>query len=247
MPLKRNHEKSAPQAESADGASLEARAYGALRDILIQGGFPPGEKLSIRRIAAALGVSPMPARAALRRLAAERCLDLSPSGSAFVPLITRDAYREIMRIRTLIEPVAAADAAPRLTKADIAALEQIAETARLARAAGDEDGYRRGDRLLHQRYYAAANQPLLLAMIESLWMRRSAVLAMARPIMPARPDADDHQGLLAAAKAGDGQAAAEAARREIEASAAFVLARVHFPEDTTPPAAGWKKLKRIAL
>ncbi|MFN7672657.1 MAG: GntR family transcriptional regulator [bacterium] len=247
MPLKRNHEKSALQAESADGASLEARAYGALRDILIQGGFPPGEKLSIRRIAAALGVSPMPARAALRRLAAERCLDLSPSGSAFVPLITRDAYREIMRIRTLIEPVAAADAAPRLTKADIAALEQIAETARLARAAGDEDGYRRGDRLLHQRYYAAANQPLLLAMIESLWMRRSAVLAMARPIMPARPDADDHQGLLAAAKAGDGQAAAEAVRREIEASAAFVLARVHFPEDTTPPAAGWKKLKRIAL
>lgn len=247
MPLKRNHEKSAPQAESADGASLEARAYGALRDILIQGGFPPGEKLSIRRIAAALGVSPMPARAALRRLAAERCLDLSPSGSAFVPLITRDAYREIMRIRTLIEPVAAADAAPRLTKADIAALEQIAETARIARAAGDEDGYRRGDRLLHQRYYAAANQPLLLAMIESLWMRRSAVLAMARPIMPARPDADDHQGLLAAAKAGDGQAAAEAARREIEASAAFVLARVHFPEDPTPPAAGWKKLKRIAL
>ena len=247
MALKRNHGKSTPQAESADGASLEARAYGALRDILIQGGFPPGEKLSIRRIAAALGVSPMPARAALRRLAAERCLDLSPSGSAFVPLITRDAYREIMRIRTLIEPVAAADAAPRLSKPEIAALEQIAEAARLARAAGDEDGYRRGDRLLHQRYYAAARQPLLLAMIESLWMRRSAVLAMARPIMPRRPDADDHQGLLAAAKAGDGQAAAEAARREIEASAAFVLARVHFPEDPTPPAAGWKKLKRIAV
>ena len=64
MALKRNHEKSTPQAESTDGASLEARAYAALRDILIQGGFPPGEKLSIRRIAAALGVSPMPARAA---------------------------------------------------------------------------------------------------------------------------------------------------------------------------------------
>jgi len=247
MALKRNHEKSTPQAESTDGASLEARAYAALRDILIQGGFPPGEKLSIRRIAAALGVSPMPARAALRRLAAERCLDLSPNGSAFVPLITRDAYREIMRIRTLIEPVAAADAAPRLTRADIAVLEQIAKAARAARAAGDEDGYRRGDRLLHQRYYAAAGQPLLLAMIESLWMRRSPVLAMARPIMPGRPDADDHQALLAAAKAGDGQAAAEAARREIEASAAFVLARVHFPEDPMPPAAGWKKLKRIAL
>jgi hypothetical protein len=37
MALKRNHEKSALQAESTDGASLEARAYGALRDILIKG------------------------------------------------------------------------------------------------------------------------------------------------------------------------------------------------------------------
>jgi Bacterial regulatory proteins, gntR family len=58
----RNHEIAA--VPPAPDVSLEQRAYAALRDSLNQGGFPPGEKLSIRRIAAALGVSPMPARCA---------------------------------------------------------------------------------------------------------------------------------------------------------------------------------------
>ncbi len=246
MAPKRNHGPPAPQAESTEGASLEARAYGTLRDILIQGGFPPGEKLSIRRIAAALGVSPMPARAALRRLAAERCLDLSPGGGAFVPLITREAYREITRIRSLLEPVAAADAVARLTTVEITALESIAAAARQARAEGYEDGYRRGDRLLHQHFYAAAGQPLLLSIIETLWMRRSSVLAMARPLLPARPDTDDHAALLAAARARDGAAAAQAVRQEIENSAAYLLARLHFPEDPAAPDQGWQKLQRLA-
>ena len=225
--------------------SLEQRAYAALRDALIQGGFPPGEKLSIRRIAAALGVSPMPARAALRRLAAERCLDIAPSGAAIVPLVTRDAYREITRIRMLLEPEAAAAAVPRLPHAEIAALRAIAAEARAARAAGDEDTYRRGDRLLHQRFFAAAGQPLLLAMIETLWMRRSAVIALARPILPARTDGDDHDALLAAAEARDAQAAAAASRSEIERAAAFLLARLRFPEDPPSTAKGWAALQPI--
>lgn len=225
--------------------SLEQRAYAALRDALIQGGFPPGEKLSIRRIATALGVSPMPVRAALRRLAAERCLDIAPGGAAIVPLITRNAYREITRIRTLLEPEAAAAAVPRLTPEELGALKALATEARAARAAGDEDTYRRGDRQLHQRFYAAAGQPLLLSMIETLWMRRSAVIALARPLLPSRPDPDDHAALLAAAEARDPAAAAEAARIEIERAAAYLLARLRFPEDPAPTAAGWAALQPI--
>jgi DNA-binding GntR family transcriptional regulator len=239
----RNHEIREPT--PAPDTSLEQRAYAALRDTLIQGGFPPGEKLSIRRIAAALGVSPMPARAALRRLAAERCLDISPGGAAVVPLITRDAYREITRIRCLLEPEAAAAAATRLADTEIAALRRLAAEAREARAAGDEDTYRRGDRLLHQRYYGAARQPLLLSLIETLWMRRSAVIALARPILPMRPEQDDHDALLAAAEARDPAAAAAAARDEIERAAAYLLARLRFPEDPPPSAAGWAALQPI--
>lgn len=240
----RNHRIASPFIPP-DG-SLEQRAYAALRDALIQGGFPPGEKLSIRRIAAALGVSPMPARAALRRLAAERCLDIAADGTAVVPLITREAYREITRIRCLLEPEAAAAAVLRLADAEIAELRCLAADARTARAAGDEETYRRGDRLLHQRYYAAAGQPLLLSLIETLWMRRSAVIALARPILPERPDQDDHDGLLSAAEARDPTAAAAAARGEIEHAAAYLLSRLRFPDDPTPVACGWATLRSLA-
>lgn len=233
-----------PDRPAPDG-SLEQRAYAALRDALIQGGFPPGEKLSIRRIAAALGVSPMPARAALRRLAAERCLDIAPGGAAIVPLITRAEYREITRIRSLLEPEAAAAAVACLTGAEIAALRAIAAQAKAARAAGDEETYRRCDRLLHQRFFAAAGLPLLLSLIETLWMRRSAVLALARPILPTRPDTDDHDALLAAAEARDPAGAAEASLSEIERAAAYLLARLRFPDDPAEPASGWSALPRI--
>lgn len=233
----------APQSES--DASLEERAYAALRHALIQGGFPPGEKLSIRRIASALGVSPMPARAALRRLAAERCLDIAPGGGAVVPLITRAAYREIMRVRLLLEPEAAAAAVPKLTGDEIAALTALAEEARAARAAGDEEVYRRGDHVLHQRFYAAADEPLLLSLIEILWLRRSPVMALARPLMPARHDRDDHAALLAAARARDPAAAAEAVRSEIIRAGDYVLRRLRFPEDPAPATEGWAGLKRL--
>jgi DNA-binding GntR family transcriptional regulator len=64
--------------------------------------------------------------------------------------------------------------------------------------------------------------------------------------LPARPDADDHAALLAAARARDSAAAAEAVRREIENSAAYLLARLHFPEDPAAPDQGWQKLQRLA-
>ncbi|MBR0672836.1 GntR family transcriptional regulator [Neoroseomonas soli] len=239
----RNHGKES-DAPAPEG-SLEQRAYAALRDALIQGGFPPGEKLSIRRIAVALGVSPMPARAALRRLAAERCLDIAPGGAAIVPLITRAEYREITRIRCLLEPEAAATAVPRLTGEEIAVLRAIAAEAKAARSSGDEETYRRGDRLLHQRFFAAAGQPLLLSLIETLWMRRSAIIAQARPLLPARPDKDDHDALIAAAETRDPAAAAEASRSEIERAAAYLMTRLRFPDDPAEPVDGWTTLRRI--
>lgn len=229
--------------DESEAVSLEERAYAALKDALIQGGFPAGQKLSIRRIATALGVSPMPARAALRRLAAERCLDIAPGGGAVVPLITRAAYREIMRVRLLLEPEAAAAAVPKLTEAEIDALAALAEEARAARAAGDEETYRRGDRMLHQRFYAAAGLPLLFSLIEIAWMRRSPVMALARPIMPARTDSDDHAALLAAARARDPAAAAEAVGSEIQRAADYVLSRLRFPGDPVPE--GWAGLRPL--
>ena len=53
-------------------ATLYEKVYEELRNALMSGRFLPGEPLTIRGVAEALGTSIMPVREALRRLAAER-------------------------------------------------------------------------------------------------------------------------------------------------------------------------------
>ena len=57
-------------------ANLQQRVYESLRASLIGGLFAPGESLSLRRIAAANGVSPMPVREAVKRLISEGAIEL---------------------------------------------------------------------------------------------------------------------------------------------------------------------------
>ncbi|PDT44417.1 transcriptional regulator, partial [Sinorhizobium fredii] len=80
-------------ASSATAAgALEEEAYRLIRSSLINGDFTPDSKLSIRGVCAALSLSPMPVRAALRRLVNERALDAKPSGTAVVPRMTRREF-----------------------------------------------------------------------------------------------------------------------------------------------------------
>lgn len=59
--------------------SLQQRIYENLRRELIEGRFAPGQTLSLRRIASASGVSPMPVREAVKRLISEGAIELLPN------------------------------------------------------------------------------------------------------------------------------------------------------------------------
>ena len=56
---------------SAEDTSLRQQVYDSLREALTAGRFVPGQKLTFRFVAGALGVSLTPVREALRRLLAE--------------------------------------------------------------------------------------------------------------------------------------------------------------------------------
>ncbi len=60
--------------------TLGERVTGELRELLISGRLAPGEKLSLRRVAEALGVSMMPVREAVSRLAADQALEVLRDG-----------------------------------------------------------------------------------------------------------------------------------------------------------------------
>src|SRR5688500_16434787 len=113
--------QSAAQAESAltmpklQRNTLNEEVYQQLKQALMTGRIAPGSTMTIRSLAASFGISPMPVREALRRLVAEHVLVLLPNRSVSLPIITRERFREITRIRTSLEGLAAEEATPLVT------------------------------------------------------------------------------------------------------------------------------------
>jgi DNA-binding GntR family transcriptional regulator len=100
--------------------TLGVRVREQLRHAIMAGLFKPGEKLTLRAVAASLGVSLTPAREALFNLAAEGVLELGETnGSIYVPRLDEEKLRELMKVRVSLEGLAAREATPNLKPKDI--------------------------------------------------------------------------------------------------------------------------------
>lgn len=156
--------------------TLQDQAYEELKDALIGGQFTPGDVLVIRQLAIEMGTSIMPVRDALQRLAAERALEMLPNRTVQVPLITRDAFDKLTDIRLRLEALATEYAAARVTAELIAALRDQNET--MIGALQEEDAAKalEANKTFHFILYRASQSELLIAYIESLWLRIGPLL-----------------------------------------------------------------------
>lgn len=226
--------------------SLEEQAFRRLRQALMEGLFAPGQKLSIRRIATALGTSPMPARTALRRLAAEQAVDVLASGTAIVPRMTRKMLQELGMIRAELEPLAVRLAADRIDDDGLEALAVTIRSGVVAREANDPEGVLRADRDFLFALYMAAGAPMLLGVIETLWLRRGPLFWEARWMILGRvPSGNHHDEILDALRRRDGAAAAAELKAEIEGATAYLLDRMEFADDPVAES-GIKRLRPLS-
>jgi DNA-binding GntR family transcriptional regulator len=211
---------------------LDEQAYRRLRQALVEGVFAPGERLSIRRLAAALGTSTMPARTALRRLASEQALDLMPSGTAIVPRLTRAAFTELTDMRIALETLALQRAGPLMDAPQYAALTALVAAGHAARLDGNAEAFLRADREFLSTIYRNAGAPMLLGVIEALWLRRGPLFWEARWLLLGRRDgAERHAEILDALQAGDSAKAKAELRLEIESARDFLLQELRFADD----------------
>ena len=77
------------QPATASHGNVEEQVYRELRDRFMSGVFLPGQVLTLRNLAADLGVSPMPVRQAVRCLIVEGALEILPNRTMQVPRMTR--------------------------------------------------------------------------------------------------------------------------------------------------------------
>lgn len=155
------------------------QVYRELRTALLEGRFVPGEALKIRNLAADLGTSEMPVREALQRLVAERALVQTPNRSMSVPTMTRSSFDEIIAIRKSVEGLAASLAAQRVST------EELDEITKLNDAYFAAIEQRNSAEMLicnhhfHAAIYESAKAPLLMDIINSLWLRFGPFVAHA--------------------------------------------------------------------
>jgi DNA-binding GntR family transcriptional regulator len=160
-------------ADATGPASISAheRVYRTLRQRILTGGFLPGKPVTLRGIANQLGVSPMPVREAVRRLIAERALDMQDNRRVSVPAMTREKFHQIVFARRSLEPELAMRALPHIDKARLAEIEALDEGIDRAMASGDIEGYMRGNLGFHFAIYQRADAETLLALTESVWLQ----------------------------------------------------------------------------
>ncbi|SMF56016.1 DNA-binding transcriptional regulator, GntR family [Xaviernesmea oryzae] len=152
-------------------SNLGELSYERLKEIIIAGAFPPNEKLTVRSVSAALGVSTTPARDAINRLISEGALAYVAPKTVVVPSLTVEALDEITATRLAIEGLAAERSVLSVTPGDVAGLAQM--QARII-AGLDQGNYRevlKINREFHFTIYRMSGWPRLVAIIETMWLR----------------------------------------------------------------------------
>ena len=200
--------------------SLRTQVYDSLRDALATGKFLPGQKVTFRFVAGALGVSLTPVREALRRLVAEGAFEMQPNRSVRVPSMTRARVLELRDIRMAVEGLAAEKAAAVATREQVGELRRISQDILAARSRDDIATDRTKIRAFHFTLYGIAAQPTLMRVIEGLWLQTGPYLNLLYPDYVASPEGPAARArVIKALQAHDGAAA----RREIEADVGRAL------------------------
>jgi len=203
-------------AEAGEGpASLREKVYEDLRYRLITGRIAPGVGISTRGLAQEMGVSQMPVRDALSRIAAEGAVDIRSKRAVMVPRMTPARFDEIMRLRTLLEPMVAVAALPCITPDLLRQIRAADEATDAALAGGDVRAYMESNHRFHSLIYGAAPLPMALRMIESLWMQFGPFMRVVYGRYGTASMVDQHRVAIAAIAAGDADALATAIAADI--------------------------------
>ncbi|WP_291975879.1 MULTISPECIES: GntR family transcriptional regulator [unclassified Chelatococcus] len=196
----------------ASRRTIQEEVYQRLSHALMTGWFDPGQILTISSLSELFGTSHMPVREALRRLTAEKALEVVSTGSACVPTVSRARLNDLCNTRVIVEGAATELAAPHITSRDLRTLERAA-----ADHAQAEDGVyamMARNQEFHFTIYRASQSPVLIQLIEALWLRFGPYLRMlTRHMEPLLKTTDSriytqhHYAIIAALKKNDTAAA----------------------------------------
>jgi DNA-binding GntR family transcriptional regulator len=194
------------------GTTADA-VYRFLRQRIINGDLPPGERLRSDALANKLKVSRTPVREALRKLETEGLVTQSGRTGLVVRELTEQDLTEVFYVREALEGMAARLAAENATPSEIVELRELLEDMQTVSKRGDVNVLRDLTGEFHKLVCRASHNRRLLQSLTALldYVRQDQSSTLYNKGRPA--DAvKEHQKLLMAIEARDAEGAEKAAR-----------------------------------
>ena len=178
-------------------------------EAVVEQRLPPGTKLSESALCEAFGVGRMRIRRALLLLSSREVVDLQANRGAFVASPTPQQAREVFEARLSLEPTIARLAVERASAEDIDNL-----TAHLVKEHAAHHEHSRQEAIslsgqFHLLLAQIAANSVMLRMMKELVTRTSLIIGIFGAPSVTNCRDDDHERILRAFKARDGQAAAD--------------------------------------
>ena len=194
-------------------SNLKSHAiYLALRERILSSDIEPGARLKLREIGNQYQTSDIPVREALRMLECDGLVETSPYVGARVTSLTAKEVAETYFIRSHLESIATGLAAERITDAELAELDAL--MAKMDDAVDAQDGPAFSDlnREFHRTIVASCGNDMLRDLTMDIWQRHSGFQRVFRQV-PERLAVSqrEHEGIMAALRAHDAEAAARLA------------------------------------
>lgn len=198
-----------------------------LRKMITEGSLAPGVHLNERALCEQLGVSRTPLREALKMLAVEQLIELLPNRGARVVTLSARDIADAFELLSGLEALAGELACERITQVEIDEIQELHSAMDACHANGDLSGYFDCNQRIHDRINAAARNPALTQMYQSVNRRLQALRF--RSNLPAgkwEQAVDEHVAMLRALHQRDGGALSRLLRAHLMAKCATVLANV---------------------
>ncbi|REG86667.1 GntR family transcriptional regulator [Marinomonas pollencensis] len=204
-----------------DGVTITEWVYVNLRNAVMSGQILPGRSLTIRELASALNVSPMPIREALKKLGTERALEVRENRRILVPKMTAMKFNELCDTRIALESHAAARALPYIDSQRLEELERLDLEIDKAHDINDVEAGIQRNQAFHRQLYCANPHQVSLPLIESLWLQLGPFLRLANSQLEEHYLIDRHQEALQAIRNKDTLALQLAIAADIREGIAF--------------------------
>lgn len=194
-----------------------------LREGIISAKLPGGTQLKQDEISAALSVSHIPVREALRRLEAQGLVRIHPNRGAAVTELTRSELLDMMEVRATLSVMLLKNSAPMLTTADFDALEEVVkqqrETANEDLVRSEELNYRFHEILTSHAANSMAN--FLLELVHANIDRYLRASFYGTP-QTREVSINEHEAIIMTCREGDFEAAGNLLRDHILNAKEFI-------------------------